>query len=126
MKLFLSLDRHYTQREAAQVFSFILAFSILGRVWMGWLADRWPKKYVMLLIYMLVAIGIPFMFLGRNPVTTTAAAAVFGVGLGGDYMIIPLITAEIFGVRILGRLMGVLLTTAGVAEALSPWLIGHL
>ncbi len=126
LKLFLSLDRHYTQRDAAQILSLVLAFSIVGRVLMGWLADRWSKKYVMLLIYLLVAGAIPFMFLGRQPVTTATAAAVFGIGLGGDYMIIPLMTAEIFGVEILGRLMGVILTAGGVAEALSPWLIGHL
>ena len=26
---------------------------------MGWLADRWPKKHVMLLIYLLVAVVDP-------------------------------------------------------------------
>ena len=41
-------------------------------------------------------------------------------------MIIPLMAAEIFGVQILGRLMGVLLTAGGVAEALAPWWVGHL
>ena len=41
-------------------------------------------------------------------------------------MIIPLMTAEIFGVRILGKLMGVILTADGVAEAVSPWLVGRL
>jgi cyanate permease len=51
---------------------------------------------------------------------------VFGIGLGGDYMIIPLMTAEIFGVQVLGRLMGILLAAGGIAEALSPWWIGHL
>lgn len=45
-----------------------------------------------------------------------ASAAVFGVGLGGDYMIIPLMTAEIFGMQILGRLLGVILTAGGIAE----------
>jgi len=126
LKLFLSLDRHYTQREAAQILSLVLAFSIVGRVLMGWLADRWSKKYVMLLIYLLVAGSIPFMFLGRQHMSTITAAAVFGIGLGGDYMILPLMTAEIFGVEILGRLMGVILTAGGIAEALSPWLVGYL
>jgi cyanate permease len=46
--------------------------------------------------------------------------------LGGDYMIIPLMTADIFGVQVLGRLMGVILTAGGIAEALSPWLISFL
>jgi MFS family permease len=53
-------------------------------------------------------------------------AAVFGLGLGGEYLIIPLMAAELFGVKVLGRLMGVVLTADGVAEAVSPMLIGRL
>jgi cyanate permease len=41
-------------------------------------------------------------------------------------MIIPLMTAETFGIRVLGRLLGVILTAGGVAEAVSPWLTGRL
>jgi MFS family permease len=126
LKLFLSLDRHFTQRDAAQILSLVLAFSIVGRILMGWLADRFPKKHVMLLIYLVVALAIPLIFLGHSALTTNTAAALFGIGLGGDYMIIPLMTAEIFGVEILGRLMGVILTVGGVAEAVSPWIIGRL
>jgi len=51
---------------------------------------------------------------------------VFGLGLGGEYMVIPLMAAELFGVRVLGRLMGVILTADGVAEALAPVLVGRL
>jgi MFS family permease len=126
LKLFLSLDRHYTQGAAAQILSLVLAFSIVGRILMGWMADRFSKRYVMVAIYLMVAIAIPFLFLGRSPAIIATAAALFGVALGGDYMIIPLMTAEIFGVEILGRLMGVILTMGGVAEALSPWWIGRL
>ena len=125
LKLFLSLDRHFTQSDAARVLSLVLSFSIVGRLLMGWLADRFSKNYVMLLTYLLVAAGIPFLFLAHSP-AVCASAAVFGVGLGGDYMIIPLMTAEIFGMQILGRLLGVILTAGGIAEAVSPWLTGRL
>jgi sugar phosphate permease len=126
LKLFLSLDRHYEQGAAARILSLVLAFSIVGRLLMGWLADRYPKRNVMLLIYLLVAAAIPFLFFGSGPVTVYLFAMVFGIGLGGDYMIIPLMTAEMFGVQTLGRLMGVILTAGGMAEALSPWLISFL
>jgi MFS family permease len=126
LKLFLSLDRHFTQRDAASVLSLVLAFSIAGRLLMGWLADRFSKKYVMLLTYLLVAMGIPLLFLGRTRSILYISAAIFGVGLGGDYMVIPLMTAEIFGVEILGRLLGVILTAGGIAEAAAPWLTGRL
>jgi len=126
LKLFLSLDRHYAQTASAWILSLVLAFSIVGRLLIGWLADRFAKKYVMLFVYVLVASAIPFLFLGRTPGVLLISGAAFGIGLGGDYMIIPLMTAEIFGVRILGRLMGVILTAGGIAEAASPWLIGRL
>jgi sugar phosphate permease len=126
LKLFLSLDRHYAQGEAARILSLVLAFSIVGRLLMGWLADLYSKKSVMLLIYMLVAAAIPVLILGHAKFALYIFAAVFGIGLGGDFMIIPLMTAEIFGVQVLGRLMGVILTADGIAEATSPWLMGHL
>ena len=126
LKLFLSLDLHFAQSQAARILSLVLAFSIVGRLLMGWLADRFSKKYVMVLIYMLVAAAIPLLFAGRSSSAIYIFAVVFGIGLGGDYMIVPLMTAEIFGVQLLGRLLGVILTAGSVAEALSPWLVGRL
>ena len=34
---------------------------------MGWLADRWPKKHVMLLIYAIVAATIPLLVFAPTP-----------------------------------------------------------
>jgi sugar phosphate permease len=126
LKLFLSLDQQYEQGEAARIISLVLTFSIVGRLLMGWLSDYLPKKYVMLLIYLLVASAIPLLFFASQPGVMYIFAAVFGLGLGGEYLIIPLIAAELFGVRVLGRLMGVVLTADGVAEAACPMLIGYL
>ena len=53
-------------------------------------------------------------------------AIIFGIGLGGDYMIIPLMAADLFGIRALGRTMGIILVADGVAESLFPMLVGHL
>jgi MFS family permease len=80
----------------------------------------------MLIIYLLIAASIPLLFLGASRPALYAFAVVFGLGLGGEYLIIPLIAAELFGVQVLGRLLGVILTANGVAEATSPMLIGYL
>jgi MFS family permease len=120
LKLYLSLDRGLAQGRVATLLSVILAGSIAGRLLMGWLADLWAKKRVMLLIYAIVAATIPLLAFAPSPPALLAAALLFGVGLGGDYMIIPLMAAELFGVRVLGRVMGVILTADGVAEAVVP------
>jgi MFS family permease len=126
LKLYLSLDLKYSQETAASIASTVLFCSIFGRLLMGWLADRIPKKAVMILIYVLVAGSIPLLVTGSSIRALYAFSVVFGLGLGGEYMIIPLMAAELFGVRVLGRLLGVILTADGVAEATSPMLIGYL
>ncbi|HVF26605.1 MAG TPA: MFS transporter [Pyrinomonadaceae bacterium] len=126
LKLFLGLDQRYAQDDTAKIISLVLAVSIVGRLLMGWLADRYPKKYVMVFIYLLVAASIPLLFFAASPMPVYLFAVLFGLGLGGEYLIIPLMAAELFGVRVLGRLMGVVLTADGVAEALSPMLVGKL
>jgi MFS family permease len=126
LKLFLTVDHGFAQSDAKWVLAMVLGFSLVGRLLMGWLADRIPKKYVMLLIYCLVAASIPLLFASSHPIALYLFAIVFGISLGGDYMIIPLMGAELFGVRVLGRLMGIVLTADGVAEAVSPMLVGYL
>jgi MFS family permease len=124
LKLFLSLDRQLPQAEIADVLSYVLMFSIAGRLIMGFLADRMAKKCVMLIIYLMVAGALPMLMIPKTPLVLFAM--IFGLGLGGDYMIIPLMAAELFGVRVLGRVLGIVLTADGVAEAVVPWAVGYL
>jgi sugar phosphate permease len=120
LKLYLSLDRRFSEAQAGNVGTTILLGSLAGRLLMGWLADRWPKKHVMLLIYMIVAVSIPLLYLAPAGGLLSGAAFLFGIGLGGDYMIIPLMAAELFGLARMGRVMGIVLTADGVAEAVVP------
>jgi MFS family permease len=126
LKLFMSLDAGYSQGDAARIISLVLGFSIAGRLLMGWLADRIPKKHVMLIVYLLVAAAIPLLFFASSGAAMSLFAAIFGIGLGGEYLIIPLMAAELFGVGVLGRVMGIIVTADGVAEAVSPMLVGYL
>src|SRR5260370_24280586 len=93
---------------------------------MGWLAERFPKKYVMLLIYLLIACAIPLLFIAPFKGGMYVFAVIFGIDLGGDYMIIPLMTAEILGVRILAPLMSFLLAADSGAEAVSRQIVARL
>jgi sugar phosphate permease len=126
LKLFLSLDHGYSQAGAAQIAALVLASSLVGRLGAGWLADRFAKKYVMLLIYLLVVSAIPLLLLPGARGAIYLFAVVFGLGLGGEYMVIPLMAGELFGVRVLGRTMGVVLTGDGIAEAVAPWVVGRM
>lgn len=126
LKLFLSIDLNYTQGQAANIISMVLGASIIGRLLMGWISDRYPKKNVMVLIYTLITLSILLLYFTSVPWVIYLFAIIFGIGLGGDYMIIPLMAAELFGVKVMGRIMGLVLTVDGLAEAFGPILTGGL
>jgi sugar phosphate permease len=125
LKLYLS-DQNYSQSEAANIISWVLWSSMVGRVLMGLLADIIRRKYVMILIYLIVASAIPLLLVGDFPGRMYVFAVIFGIGLGGDYMIIPLMAGDLFGVRALGRTMGIILVADGLAESFFPMLLGIL
>jgi MFS family permease len=125
LKLYLR-DLSFTQAQAAQIMSLVLFMSLAGRVLMGMLADIIRRKYVMILIYLIVGSSIPLLLMPDFPGRIYIFAVIFGIGLGGDYMIIPLMAGDLFGVRTLGKVMGIILVADGVAESVIPMLVGRL
>lgn len=125
LKLYLR-DLEFAQEKAAHIISLVLLSSLIGRVLMGWLADLFSRKYVMILIYLMVASAIPLLMAGDFTGRIYIFAVVFGIGLGGDYMIIPLMAGDLFGVRALGRTMGIILVADGIAESLFPMMVGAI
>lgn len=125
IKLYLR-DMNFSQSDAAHVMSFVLLSSLIGRVLMGYLADIFSRKYVMLLIYLIGAVAIPLLLVPDFTGRIYIFAVIFGIGLGGDYMIIPLMAGDLFGLKALGRTMGIILVADGIAEAVFPVLLGVL
>jgi len=119
-------DHNYTQLEAAHVMSAVLVASLAGRVMMGFLADVICRKYVMLLLYFFVACSIPLLLMPAFAGRIFLFSVLFGVGIGGNYMIIPLMAADLFGVMALGRTMGIILVADNVAEAGLPMFVAFL
>jgi MFS family permease len=105
-----------------------LLAAIAGRVLVGHFADRWPRRPLMLAIYALVAIAIPMLFLVTPSQTTFVYlfGVVFGFAMGADYMLIPLMAADLFGVRSLGRAMSAILPADTVTQFWFPNLIAQL
>jgi MFS family permease len=105
-----------------------LIAAIGGRILVGQLADRWPRRPLMLAIYALVAIAIPMLFLVQpsQPGFVYLFAIVFGFAMGADYMLIPLMAADLFGLRSLGRAMSAILPADTVTQFWFPNLIAQL
>ena len=125
MKL-LFLDVNLSASLVADTTFVILASSLLGRVITGWLADRLSKKLVMVCAYLLVSLPVPLLYLIDQPLMTYVFGMAFGFGLGANYMLIPLMAAELFGTGSLARVMGIVWPFGQVGQATLPFLVGAM
>jgi Na+/melibiose symporter-like transporter len=106
----------------------VLWSSIGGRLLIGGLADRFSKKWVMTGTYFLVAGTIPILLMVRpsNETFLYVFAILFGFGMGADYMLIPLMAAEQFGVNSLARAMAVILPVNTIGQTWFPYFVSIL
>ena len=106
----------------------ILWSSIAGRLLVGWMADRYSRKPVMIATYGLVAATIPLLLLVRpgGEWTLYAFALLFGFGMGADFMLIPLMAADQFGLNTLARAMAIILPTDTIGQTWFPYAVARL
>jgi len=119
-------DAGYTTVQAAHVSSGLLLAGLVGRVAVGYLADGFNKKNVMALFYLLLALAIPLLFMVRQPSALWAFAIIFGFAMGADYLLIPLLTAECFGLAALGKLLSLIIMADSLGQFLGPVLAGRI
>ncbi len=121
-------DQALLDSTFANALFWVALSSVLGRLLVGVLADLFPKKFVMVAIYFLIAATIPILLL-ISPETEYIIygfAILFGFGMGADYMLIPLMAAEQFGVNTLARAMAIILPTDTIAQFGMPQVISIL
>ncbi len=123
--LFLK-DQGYSVRTASHFLSALLISSLGGRVLVGYLADRFRKKNTMALFYLVLGASIPLLYLACHPLAAFAFAITFGFSMGADYMLIPLVTADRFGLASLGKLLALIIMGYTIGQWIAPWMAGKV
>jgi MFS family permease len=121
--LFLK-DQGYSATAASRFSTALLASSLGGRVLVGYLADRFLKKNLMALFYLLIGASILILGATHQPIAIWAFAAIFGFSMGADYMLIPLVVAECFGAISLGKLLALIIMGYSLGQWGTPWIAG--
>ena len=116
----------YSLTSASRVSSALLVSSLVGRVIVGYFADRYRRKNLMALFYLIFAIAVPLLFAGRRPGVIWGFALLSGFAIGADYMLIPLVTADCFGLSSLGKLLSLIITGYSLGQWFAPWLAGKI
>lgn len=121
----LLTDRGVTPGGAALSASLLGGSSLLGRLAVGWVLDRFFGARVACVVYLITAGGILLLARADTLVLGCFAAGLIGVGAGGEADITPYLLTRYFGVRAFSTLYGFTWTFYAIAGAIGPVILGR-
>jgi MFS family permease len=121
----LLTDRGLTAGNAALCASILGGSSLLGRIVVGWLLDRFFGPRVALAINLITALGIFLLARASSFTEGCLAAALIGVGAGGEAATTPYLLTRYFGLRAFSTLYGLTWTFYAAAGAIGPVILGR-
>jgi MFS family permease len=121
----LLTDRGITPGDAALCAALLGGVSVLGRVGTGWLLDRFFGAYVALVIDLMTAAGVALLAHTHTFTAGAVAAALLGIGAGGEAAITPYLLTRYFGLRAFSTLYGLTWTFYAAAGATGPVMLGR-
>jgi MFS family permease len=121
----LLTDRGITPRDAALCASMLGGSSLIGRIGVGWLLDRFFGARVALVVSLVTAVGIFLLARANSFPGGCLAAALIGVGAGGEAAITPYLLTRYFGLRAFSTLYGLTWTFYAAAGAIGPVILGR-
>ena len=112
---FATQEIGFSSQQAAFFYGLAVGFSIVGRLLFGWLADRWRPNRLMVSAQLLLALGpavleLLLVHLGLREVRLLWLYAVpYGIGIGGNAILLPVLVGRCFGELDFSRIMGFLM-----------------
>jgi len=107
---------------AAWALALIGGFNILSSWGFGWLGDRYPKRLLLGMLYILRSIAIATFFtLPVSPASVLIFAAVMGTLWLGVIPLVNGLVVEIFGLRFLATLTGIAFLSHQTGSFLGAW-----
>jgi MFS family permease len=121
----LLTDRGITPKDAALCASLLGGSSLLGRIVVGWLLDRFFGARVAFVVSLITDAGIFLLARANSFPAGCLAAALIGVGAGGEAAITPYLLTRYFGLRAFSTLYGLTWTFYAAAGAIGPVILGR-
>jgi predicted MFS family arabinose efflux permease len=114
-----------TAQSAALALSVRGGAGIIGRLFTGFLIDRFSPQRIQTGILLLSAAGTLILALCGTSAFALIGAALLGIGLGSESDIVPYLLARYFGRKHFSVLYGLTWTAYAIGGATGPILVGH-
>lgn len=121
-----AMDIGFSEVVAAGILSALAGSSTFGRLAMGFVSDRMGSRLAMILCFGLGTLGLIWILLAQEIWMFYIFAVLFGLAWGGTVPLASLVTAELFGLKSLGAILGGVILCGAVGGSLGSPLAGTI
>lgn len=121
-----AIDSGASPMDASFVLSLLGFANILGRVVSGRLSDTLGRKPLAIACALIQIVALLWLIWARHLWMLYAFALVFGFTFGGSSALITIFVGDIFGMRSLGAIMGILTAGFALGAAIGPAMGGYI
>ncbi|MCX5999444.1 MAG: MFS transporter [Chloroflexi bacterium] len=119
-------DMGIPEMSAASLLSVVGGVSIIGRVGGGIGCDKLGKKPTFIFSLLLQAAMMVWLIKATSAWMFYVFAALWGFGYGGWAPVMPALTGELFGLRHMGSILGVISISFGIGGVVGPIMAGEI
>jgi len=116
----------FSNQVASTILGSAIGVSILGRIITGYLSDRIPVKYIAALFFMFQVGGLLGLIFPETQASVPAFVAIFGMAMGGLFVLEPLMVRDYFGLDSFAPIYGGLWALQSLGWAADPYITGHI
>ena len=120
-----AMDRGFSMDESAAIIAIIGISSIVGKVGLGYLADRIGPRPGWIIGFAIMAIAVFYLLAADTLWALYAFAVAFGLAYGCLVAMESPIIADMFGLRAHGAILGLASFMFMVGAAIGPWQAGY-
>lgn len=120
----LLMDMGISAPEAAAALGLLAFLSLPGRVLFGWLGDRFDKRYLLIISFILQGIGLVILMNAISMLQVYFYLAVYGLGYGSAPLTISM-TGEYYGRKSFASLRGFARFFRSLGGMVGPVLAGY-
>lgn len=111
---------------AANIIVIIGGVNAVGRIIIGYSSDKIGVKPSLLISFILMGTALLWVMAAKEAWMLYLFAIIFGFGYGGLAALTSTVTAELFGLRSLGAIVGVVMFSFTLGGAIGPLLAGSI
>lgn len=101
-------DARVSPAQAAFLLTMMGGTVTAARIGIGWVSDLVENRYAYWLSLLLQVVALFWMVIANDFVGFAGAVSLFGVGYGGGAILFPKIVADLYGVKAIGAIIGIL------------------